>query len=165
MNSRGRLFSELKIKASSRNSKSVSRLSYVRRRCTTWDNRGCRQSRNPRTGPPKPGAAKRRRFVPEIPAAQWNELRALFVDKSQEIRFCENTQLIPLRRRHANRALPVILRRLFLWIIRGFRLRLHPRLSHVVHLRRTHSDEQGGRKLETKSKKGISRGSLKGKIE
>ena len=32
-------------------------------------------------------AAKRRRFVPEVPAAQWNELRALFVDKSQEIRF------------------------------------------------------------------------------
>ena len=34
-----------------------------------------------------PCATKRRRFVPEIPAAQWNELRALFVDKSQEIRF------------------------------------------------------------------------------
>ena len=32
-------------------------------------------------------AAKRRRFVPEILAAQWNELRALFVDKSLEIRF------------------------------------------------------------------------------
>ena len=32
-------------------------------------------------------AAKRRRFVSEIPAAQWNELRALFVDKSPEIRF------------------------------------------------------------------------------
>ena len=34
-----------------------------------------------------PCATKRRRFVPEIPAAQWNELRALFVDKSLEIRF------------------------------------------------------------------------------
>ena len=32
-------------------------------------------------------AAKQRRFVPEIPAAQCNKLRALFVDKSQEIRF------------------------------------------------------------------------------
>ena len=103
-------------------------------------------------------AAKRRRFVPEIPAAQWNELRALFVDKSPEIRFCENTQLIPLRRRHANRDLPVILRRLFLWIIRGFRPRLHPRLSHVVHLRSTCL-------ILRRLLKGISRGSLKGKIE
>ena len=108
-----------------------------------------------------PCATKRRGFVPEIPAAQWNELRALFVDKSLEIRFCQNTQLIPLRRRHANRALPVTLRRLFLWIIRGFRLRLHPRLSNVAHLRRSHSNEQNGRKLETKSKKRISIGSLK----
>ena len=32
-------------------------------------------------------AAKRRRFVSEIPAAQWNELRDLFVDKSLDIRF------------------------------------------------------------------------------
>ena len=38
------------LKATSINSKSVSRLSYVRRRCTTLDNRGWRQSRNPRTG-------------------------------------------------------------------------------------------------------------------
>ena len=30
-----------------------------------------------------------------------------------EIRFCENTQLIPLRRRYANRALPITLRRSF----------------------------------------------------
>ena len=65
-----------------------------------------------------------------------------------EIRFCENTQLIPLRRGHVNRALPVTLRRLFLWIIRGFRLRLHPRLSNVVHLRRTCSTLEAGLKNE-----------------
>ena len=36
-----------------------------------------------------------------------------------------------------------------------------PAVINVVHLRRTHSDEQNGRKLETKSKKGISRACLK----
>ena len=32
--------------------------------------------------------------------------------------------------------------------IRGFRFHLHPRLSNVVHLRRTCSDVQDGRKFE-----------------
>ena len=106
--------------------------------------------------------AKRCRFVPEIPAAQWNKIRALFVDKSLEIRFCENTQLIPLRRRSVR---DVSVSLIGAWqqgrLSAGSDLRLHPRLSNVVHLRRTHSGEQNGRKLEPKSKKRVSKGSLK----
>ena len=45
--------------------------------------------------------------------------------------------------------------------IRGFRLCLHPRLSHVVHLRCTWFDEQDGRAFEAGSKKGISVGRIK----
>ena len=37
--------------------------------------------------------------------------------------------------------------------IRGLRRRLHPRLSHVVHLRRTCSDEQDEERLKHRSKK------------
>ena len=106
--------------------------------------------------------ARKHTRTPAIPAAQRNELRALFVDKSLEIRFCENTQLIPLRRRSVR---DVSVSLIGAWqqgrLSAGSDLRLHPRLSNVVHLRRTHSGEQNGRKLEPKSKKGISRGSLR----
>ena len=45
---------------------------HVRRRCTTWDNRGCRLCRNPRTRPATISAAKQPQFVPDAPAALWN---------------------------------------------------------------------------------------------
>ena len=75
------------LKAASRNSKSVSRLSYVRRRCTTLDNRGCRQSRNPRTGIRPYALLSDTDLSPRFLRRNGTSLRALFVDKSPEIRF------------------------------------------------------------------------------
>ena len=61
-------------------------------------------------------------------------------------------QLVPLRRRHVRDVKRALDRRMAgRPPIRGLRLRLYPRLSNVVHLRRTCSDEQDRRKLEAKN--------------
>lgn len=66
--------------------------------------------------------------------------------------FCENVQLVPLRRRHVRDVKRALDRRMAgRPPIRGLRLRLYPRLSNVVHLQRACSDEQDRRKLETKN--------------
>ena len=76
-----------RIKATSRNSKSVSRLSYVRRRCATLDNRGCRQSRNPRTGLRPYAPLSDADLSPRFLRRNGTRYALFFVDKSLEIRF------------------------------------------------------------------------------
>ena len=119
------------LKATSINSKSVSRLSYVRRRCTTLDNRGWRQSRNPRTGlrpyAPLSDADLSLRFLRRNGTSyalfsSINLRKFAFAKTRNSFHYAAGTQ---------TELCLLLCGACFSWIIRGFRLCLHPRLSHV----------------------------------
>ena len=97
----------------------------VRRRCTTNANRGCRRSRNPR-------------IVPSIHAPLNSADTSSTSLRRNGTAMSDGTEsFVPQRRRQVGDTSTSFNGAWCAGAVRGLRLRLHPRLSHVVHLRCT----------------------------